>query len=50
MELPRDPIGMGTPGWRTKRHLVFDLTPAPGDLAMRAERLAAEPVDAEHPE
>jgi len=50
MELPRDPIGMGTPGWRAKRHLVFDLTPAPGDVASRAERLAAELADPERSE
>jgi glycosyltransferase involved in cell wall biosynthesis len=54
MELPRDPIGMGTPGWRAKRHLVFNLTPAPDDLTIRAERLAADQaadqVDAGRPE
>jgi len=46
MELPRDPIGMGTPGWRAKRHLVFDLTPALVDIETRAERLAADQMDA----
>jgi glycosyltransferase involved in cell wall biosynthesis len=47
MELPRDPIGMWTVGWTAKRHLVFDLTPDLRDLKVRAERLAAEQVDAE---
>jgi glycosyltransferase involved in cell wall biosynthesis len=27
IELPRDPIGIWTTGWRAQRHLVFDLTP-----------------------
>jgi hypothetical protein len=46
MEIPRDPFGQGTPGWRTKRHLVFDLTPAPDDIRSRAERLAADHSEA----
>jgi glycosyltransferase involved in cell wall biosynthesis len=27
IELPPDPIGMATVGWRAQRHLVFDLSP-----------------------
>lgn len=27
IELPHDPIGIWTTGWRARRHLVFDLTP-----------------------
>jgi glycosyltransferase involved in cell wall biosynthesis len=44
VELPRDPIGMHTVGWHSKRHLVFDLVPNTHELSIRADDVYAQQI------